>query len=154
MSASCVRCGTPVSQRSTTRQCRSCWAKSPERRAKVSAAAKRNWQDPETRRVYTEATTKTLARPDVAAKRIEGVKRNQTWLKASQCITPEHRAKAAKHRSDTVLAHIPPDVRTLYKSLRRSKRLTAQEAAEIVTSHHEAQTRKFVRSLTTKETAK
>lgn len=147
MTATCRDCDKPISNYSKTQRCRSCWARSDERRAKVSMAARLNWQKPEIRERYLEVARSNLADPVTAAKRLEGVKRNRTWEKASAAITPEHRAKAGIRQSATKLAHIPREMHEEYRQMRRATRIGAEETARIILDEHAKRMARFTRKL-------
>lgn len=117
--------------------CAPCWNVSDEKKAKASAAAKRNWQKPELRAIYIEQGTKNVTRPDVVAKRKEAVQAKRTWEIARKAITPEIADKAIQRGTETKMAHIPREYRAEYRKLTRTMRYSAAEASAMIAEQHE-----------------
>lgn len=116
--------------------CAPCWNVSDEKKAKASAAAKRNWQKPELRAIYIEQGTKNVTRPDVVAKRKEAVRAKRTWEIAQKAITPEIIAKSLHYSKEAKLAHIPREYRAEYRKLTRTLRYSAAEASAMIAEQH------------------
>lgn len=145
----CKACEKELYRYNTSGYCRPCWSKSDEKRARTSATVKRHWREnPELRERYRQAGIRNLMAPGVQEKRIQAVKDNRTWEIASQYITPEARQKANIRAQETRLGHIPREYRDEYRRLRRSKQMTAAEAAEVIRQQHETDMARFRAKLT------
>ena len=97
---------------------------------------RRRWRDPESRERYRAAGIANLNGPGVRERALATIKERKTWKAASAAITPESRERGAIRTSDTVLGHIPRELRAEYRRLTRTKRLLAAEATEIVLAQH------------------
>lgn len=138
--AQCTECAAPISAgkwRKTT-LCRSCAARANARRpeviAKMSAASKRTWADPDVRarRVATMTEfNRSLAQREL--RRAAGLV-NQNVTRFAPCLPAGHpsRVQAGKTLTERRIGWCPPSWRADYTRLQSHDNFTAAEARAII----------------------
>jgi hypothetical protein len=137
-------CGVEISLHA--KRCRPCSVRvallAPEAKAKGAASLSRKHRsDPEFHERHKLAAKRGLDRhladPANRAKLVE-LGRRTGPINVRHTQRPEARAKARISISNTLLAHIPADLRALYRAL-ESQKLTAAEREVIVLDHAETE---------------
>lgn len=143
----CKVCESELYRQNKTGYCRKCWNTSDEKRAKISATMREHWRNPELRAMYSEAGARNLSTPGAREKAVEIVKQRRTWEIASSHITPEARKRGTIRAMNTRLADVPREYRDEYRRLRRSHRMSREEAIEMIRQQQETDMERFRRKL-------
>lgn len=136
----CSDCGTalsPSKQRKGTR-CKSCTARAmsrnPATRAKISAAMRKNWADPDQRAVRVASMTEANRRPDMIEHRRALGKALNNIGRFARPLPAGHpsRVQAGRTLTERRLAWCPPAYRPTYARLTEIDGFRAKEARAIV----------------------
>ncbi|KUO53179.1 MAG: hypothetical protein APF82_00905 [Sphingomonadales bacterium BRH_c42] len=136
----CSDCGTalaPSKQRKGTR-CKSCTARAmsrnPATRAKISAAMRKNWSDPDQRAARVASMTEANRRPDMIEHRRALGKALNNIGRFARPLPAGHpsRVQAGRTLTERRLAWCPPAYRPLYARLTEIDGFRAKEARAIV----------------------
>lgn len=139
----CALCPAPLCRSNRGGYCRAHANSSPEKRAKISAGARRaHLTDPTLRERKRAAAKRQAARPGERELRAERCRRTQMWRLGVAALTPESRVKSARACSNTKLAWCPPHLRDEYRALTRNK-MRAAEARRIILEQHEVEMRRW-----------
>lgn len=148
-SRTCIDCDRPVSEVSGGRCVQHANALNnsiPERRQKAAATMRRKMADPVFRAEMAEAsragTARAMQDPEFVERRRE-IGRRHGLRNIRHTWTPEVRARAGRNISAVKLAHVPADVRDMYRSLVNTG-LSAAERLAIVLEHREVRERTAV----------
>lgn len=138
----CLDCSGPVSRQSRTGRCRVCAVAilnaSPAFAASRTAGIRRRYEDP----AFRASKAKVIHARHMAARKdpatAERLNRN-IWIARQRLNDPDVRAKflagraaAGRKRSATVFKWCPPNRVEEYRSLTRSKRMSAAEARRMI----------------------
>lgn len=143
----CADCGATLCRSNRGGYCIRHTNGSPEKRAKISAGVTRaNLTDPTLRERKRAAAKRQAARPEERARRSEECRKRQMWRLGLAALTAESRAKSGRACSATKLAWCPPHLRDEYRTLTKNK-MKAGEARRIILEQHEAEMRRWRRSV-------
>lgn len=136
----CSDCGaglSPSKQRKGTR-CKSCTARAmsrnPATRAKISAAMRKNWADPDQRAARVASMTEANRRPDlIEHRRVMGKALNNIG-RFARPLPAGHpsRVQAGRTLTERRLAWCPPAYRDVYARLKEIDGFRAEEARAII----------------------
>lgn len=134
----CKDCKAPLGKNNKSGFCRKCvgramW-RNPDHVKKQRAGIKRKQMvEPEYLEKQRAAARALHGNPKTTAKRRASAKRVRLWeIGHNHCHTDEANAKRAASRRATALAWCPPHLRDEYMFLRRTKRLSVEEARQII----------------------
>lgn len=146
----CRDCSGPVSRQSKTGRCAKCrnvWINNdPEcQRRRVEGIRRGLMEHPERKAAARERIRAAGKLPHARKARSEAAKKARFWEKGNAALVgnTEAIARRAKAQSATKLAWCPAELRGEYRRLRRSKKLTAAEAREIILAQHATDMERF-----------
>lgn len=142
-------CTTTLGAKNKSGFCKGCFnrqrASCPKWRAAIGEAKRIQWQDPAFRARCLANLAEVRARPETIEARRAAIRLHKPWIKGNQAMPKgsEPRMRAGAHASATKLAHVPTDMRPLYRHLTHSKNYTADEALKIVLEQAEVERRRI-----------
>jgi hypothetical protein len=144
----CAVCPASLDPRNRTGYCSRHHNGAPGKRQRISEALKRGHQlHPEWREDRRRAAIKAASCPVERARRAQRCRDRRLWEIGVAALTPESRAKQAAAQSARRMAWCPPELRDEAKRLVRYKKLRLAEVKQIIGEQHEAEMRRFRRSI-------
>jgi len=150
----CAICGTGLYSRNRSGYCAAHVGQSPAVRAKNSAAQRLACRaNPAIREAKRRAGRASASKPGERERRSQAARQRNLSALGRAALTPEVYKKIGASLSATRMGWCPAPLRDEYRRLVKSKSIPAAEARKIILEQHEAEMRRWRRSVGVEEPA-
>lgn len=150
----CAICPATLDPRNRTGYCARHHNQSPEKRRKISESLKRGHMlNPEWREQRRRAAKLAAQDPANRERRAQLCRERRLWELGVKGHTPETRARIAATQRARKMAWCPPHLRDEARRLNQKQKIPAAEVRKIILEQHEAEMRRWRRSVGVEEPA-